>query len=1289
MFSFYGFRHAKIFSLTVVASVLLFCLPLPPKAQAAGIAASISVVQAPYIQSKVATPVSPHPGATFITQPIVRFLDSDGKQAGNTAPVTASMSSPVGGSADGVLVGIQTVVAVNGVATFTNLSIAGGNRLGYSFTFSSPGFAPTTIGVNFATKLMVYQAPMLAGPGEPLAVQPKVYVSDAFGNIIKNASASAPISVGLNQPSGPSCFLSTANLAASYPYRAYPVDGIANFSDLVLDHNTDTAGCKLLFYSGSILASLPISDLYFAPAKLTVKIGAVAGTSGRTFTTMPQISQLDADGHTARYVDDKITVTVSEGQLAGTTTVTLANGSTTFTNLTLSGELGKSYTLLFTSANGYDSVSQSVTLANAGPAAALVFSTQPVASTRGNDLKVQPVVSVTDIDGNPVSSNAIIFLKGSTSVVLERDGLSLPTTGRTPFVSIQAVNGVASFTGLALNGNGGGRLTAWAESLQPSKSAVIVFANANSAKKLKLNATPVAKWNGASYDVHAQVSSADTAGNYVLDASDLITVSASGATLSGSRSVSLTSGKAVFSDLQLTTPSLNDVVLTFASTSGLQSVTSALTDSKPSRIAFRVEPVASYSGQQLQVQPVLELQNQLGQVFEATNYTVIASLLDGSLGTVFGETQVNFHAGLASFTKLGLTSGSKPVTVVFVAKVSGSDETFVTAYDLQTKPLEDKPKFGFDDFTLYNFIAWNNWRDSDGKVVRSTGLKTPWNINQDFSDYLQGKKVKPVWVVYERHFSSVVDGSTPLDAFTFTAEDKKTLRYVDELKIREIALESAKRKDLLVSFDTEFGNRWQPSTVVPAVLEIVKTFKKYNSKTPVGVYALAPQVMFAYTESGLGNLKALNESYRPIAEVVDFLSPQIYIAYNPLIKDWLRIADYSMQESKRYALGKPIIPYMSFDVPSPTSQIAYQEAVSQMDYIFHNGAVGEILWAWSGATQVFDGNVGWGKAMFDVATNGIDKSMSLPNLQFVADSKMPSAIPKLSSNLTIQVRDPLGVVPVSDAPRYVSVTSSHGVLSGQTTVEILNSVATFSDLQISGVQAGETDLTFENDFLGDLVVKVQLDGKPATPVKSGATPSVQESKPVQDPISDARPGNSQPLPIVLDVPLASRNLTSEVKQAIIRASKSVLEGVNGILRLPFMVSANHGAPKASLALYSAALADQGLKVNEEVEVLEGGGTVITLIAERATEEILFSPKLSISRSGQISTPSKTTLLTAAKQVRSNNISKLLLSHASFITKAVTKPVASLLTKVGLRVVVAKIVSTGSSRYQIVATRKRN
>ena len=90
-------------------------------------------------------PVGGTSGAAFATQPVVRLVDA----TGNT--VTHSSASVTVSASGGTLGGTTTVTAVNGVATFTNLTHTTGGTYTLTFASSSPSTLTSVTSSSFST----------------------------------------------------------------------------------------------------------------------------------------------------------------------------------------------------------------------------------------------------------------------------------------------------------------------------------------------------------------------------------------------------------------------------------------------------------------------------------------------------------------------------------------------------------------------------------------------------------------------------------------------------------------------------------------------------------------------------------------------------------------------------------------------------------------------------------------------------------------------------------------------------------------------------------------------------------------------------------------------------------------------------------------------------------------------------------------------------------------------------------------------------------------------------------
>jgi autotransporter-associated beta strand protein len=168
-------------------------------------------------------------GTAFTTQPVVTVQDIDGITVTNSnAAITLSLGvNPSGGA----LSGTATVNAVNGVATFTNLSI---DKSGNGYTLVTPGpqgqsvaSSAFNVGVGSASKLVFTTSPSSSRYNMAFGTQPVVIVQDAGGNTVTNSSASITAAIGTNPGGGALGGTATVNA----------VNGVATFSGLSVSLN--------------------------------------------------------------------------------------------------------------------------------------------------------------------------------------------------------------------------------------------------------------------------------------------------------------------------------------------------------------------------------------------------------------------------------------------------------------------------------------------------------------------------------------------------------------------------------------------------------------------------------------------------------------------------------------------------------------------------------------------------------------------------------------------------------------------------------------------------------------------------------------------------------------------------------------------------------------------------------------------------------------------------------------------------------------------------------------------
>lgn len=309
--------------------------------QGVGVAAAVSsaftVNVGPASQLVIAAPfiVTSSSGVPANTAPVVKIEDAAGNAvASYTGTVTATLAS-----GSGVLSGAAATL-VNGVATFSSLSVTGG--LGsYQIRFSIAGFVTTsTLTFELAgtpTKLVFGVAPSASvACGATFAATPVVEVVDSSGYVVSNATGTITAT------------LSPAN-GRVLNATVHVVNGVATFAGLALDAKV---GTYTLSFKSSI-ATTPVSArvqvLVGAPVKLVVATPPSPNTvSGQGLIVQPVLQLVDAYGNvvpTTGVAQVALTnATPASGSGPTTTLVhnqaTLTKGVVRFRGLSLKGATG-------------------------------------------------------------------------------------------------------------------------------------------------------------------------------------------------------------------------------------------------------------------------------------------------------------------------------------------------------------------------------------------------------------------------------------------------------------------------------------------------------------------------------------------------------------------------------------------------------------------------------------------------------------------------------------------------------------------------------------------------------------------------------------------------------------------------------------------------------------------------------------------------------------------------------------------------------------------------------------
>src|SRR6266705_646213 len=630
--------------------------------------------------------------------------------AGNPVPTfTGNVTVAFGGTSGAGLTlgGTTTVAAVNGVATFGDLTVSQ-TGTGYWLTASATGLARAAssafdVTPGAATQLVFSTEPRTTVADHQISPAVKVRALDALGNPVPSFTGSVSIAAG-NNPGG-------ATLSGTTPVAA--VSGVATFFDLSL--NKTGAGYTL---TASASGFAPVTStafditpgtatqLVFAQQPSTTVAGAaispavqvtaldaagnpvpgftasatglsratssaftisagtatelVFGTEPGTTVANHQISPavkvraLDALGNVATGFTGAVAVALGSnaggGTLSGTTAVAAAGGVATFFDLSVN-KTGTGYTLT-ASASGFTSVTSTPFDITPGAATQLAFSVQPSTTVAG--AAISPAVQVTALDpvGNPVPG-----FTGNVTVVLGSNPGGSTLSGTT---TVATVNGVASFSTLTLDKTGTSyALAATAIGLNPATSSGFSI-TPGAATQLVVGTEPGTTVANRLITPAVKVRALDALGNLVPSFTGSVTVALGtnpgGAILSGTTPVAAVSGVATFFDLSLNKTGTGYTLT--ASASGFAPVTTTAFDIIPgttTQLAFTVEPSNTVAGAAISPAVQVSALDAAGNPVPSFTGSVTVALGTNPGGaTLGGTTTVAAVNGVAAFVDLSL-----------------------------------------------------------------------------------------------------------------------------------------------------------------------------------------------------------------------------------------------------------------------------------------------------------------------------------------------------------------------------------------------------------------------------------------------------------------------------------------------------------------------------------------------------------------------------------------------------------------------------------------------------------
>src|SRR3989442_1094552 len=263
-------------------------------------------------------------------------------------------------------------------------------------------------GPTVPTQLAFNVEPTTTTAGHQVTPAVQVTALDARGRPVPGFTQNVTVTLTAGTGTSGATLTGTTTVAAA--------NGVATFYTLSLDKSS-TGYMLTATASGLSAATSAPFDINPGPAThLVFTVQPANATAGATFTPAVQASAQDASGNTVPSFTGQVTVALggtnpSGGTLAGTTTVTAADGVATFYALSLD-KSGTGYTLTAT-ASGLSAATSAPFDVTPGAATHLVFTGQPGNTGAGATLTPAVQVAAQDAAGNTVPS-----FTGSVTVAL-------------------------------------------------------------------------------------------------------------------------------------------------------------------------------------------------------------------------------------------------------------------------------------------------------------------------------------------------------------------------------------------------------------------------------------------------------------------------------------------------------------------------------------------------------------------------------------------------------------------------------------------------------------------------------------------------------------------------------------------------------------------------------------------------------------------------------------------------------------------------------------------------------
>ncbi|RLS24046.1 MAG: hypothetical protein DWH70_07785 [Planctomycetota bacterium] len=346
--------------------------------------------------------------------------------------------------------------------------------------------------------------------------------------------------------------------------------------------------------------------------------------------------------------------------------------------------------------NGLDQrgVTRSTTAPSIGafefyPATQVTLTTTAAGSASGSAFTTQPVITIRDSLGNPVNTTA------SVTMTVSGNGTTVGTT------TVNAVNGIATFTNVGISGTAGTAYTLTFTSGSLTTATQSITPTFGTATQATLSTNAAGSASGSAFTTQPVITIKDSFGNTVTNSTASVTMTVSGnGTTVGTTTVNAVAGIATFTDVGISGTAGTAYTLTFAS-NGLTSATQSITPLGAANTPAFGAPTATTDGF-----TVLITNYDPNSAYAGTataNGTVAIS--SNGLVTVSGVAANTSSTATITTTQTNYVSGSAQVTATALAPTPTPSPTPTPTAPLVVGTPPPTSSGGSSTVTLYDPVT--------------------------------------------------------------------------------------------------------------------------------------------------------------------------------------------------------------------------------------------------------------------------------------------------------------------------------------------------------------------------------------------------------------------------------------------------------------------------------------------------------------------------------------------------------------------------------------------------------